>query len=200
MKKRMIWIVLLLAVMSCTVSVKSETVKNITSKEVEQFDDDRLFIIRYSNIIYEKNGKIIKIPIYQGIYGDVLYNDFRAYCLKMNYLETNVRETGFIIKVKKGELRKTLHGFLDFYKGNILKGIIDKPTKMSCDGYEWFIDYDCVIDGIPCYMEIRFDTSEIDNKNYRKYKTPYEIMTNEDMEYPNFSYSFSIGFKSTHQD
>ncbi|MCL2154232.1 MAG: hypothetical protein FWH53_01070 [Leptospirales bacterium] len=197
MKKNVILIVLLLVVMSCTDSVKSETAKNITSKEVEQFDNDRLFIIRYSNIIYEKNGKTIKIPIYQGTYGDVLYKDFRDYCLKMNYLEPKVRETGFIIKAKKGELRKTLHGFLDFYKGNILKSLIDKPTSMSCDGYEWFIFYDFVMAGLPCYMMIRFDTSEIDNENYRKYKTPYDIITNEDMENPNFSYSFSIGFKST---
>jgi len=114
----------------------------------------------------------------------------------MNYLEPNVRETGFIIKAKKGELRKTLHGFLDFYKGNILKGIIDKPTSMSCDGYEWFIFYDFVINGLPCYMTIRFDTSEIDNANYRKYKTPYEIMTNADLENPYFSYAFFIGSKS----
>ena len=184
-------------VMSCTDSVKSETAKNITSKEVEQFNDDKLFIIRYSNIIYEKNGKTIKIPIYQGTYGDVLYKDFRDYCLKMNYLEPNVKESGFIIKSKKGELRKTLHRFLDFYKGNILKGIIDKPTSMLCDGYEWFIDYDFVMEGIPCYMTIRLDTSEIDNENYRKYKTPYEIITNVDIENPYFRYSISVGFKST---
>jgi len=197
MKKNVILIALLLVVMNCTVSVKSETAKNITSKEVEQFDNDKLFIIRYSNIIYEKNGKTIKIPIYQGTYGDVLYKDFRDYCLKMNYMKPGYMESGLIIKAKKGELRKTLHGFLDFYKSNILKDVIDKPTKMSCDGYEWFIDYDFVINGIPCYMMIRFDTSEIDNKNYRKYKTPYEIMTNEDMKDPHFSYVFFIGFKST---
>ena len=197
MKKSVILVTLLLTVMSCMVGVKSENIKNITSKGVEQFNNDKLFIIRYSNIIYKNNGKTIKIPIYQGTHGDVLYDDFIDYCLKMNYLKPNYMETGFIIKAKKGELRKTFHGFLDFYKGNILKGIMDKPTRMLCDGYEWFIFYDFVIEGLPCYMMIRFDTSEIDNANYRKYKTPYEIISNVDMEDPYFSYVFFIGLKST---
>ncbi len=162
----------------------AETVNKITEKEVEQYKNEKLFIIRYSNIIYEKNGKNIKIPIFQGNHGDVLYKDFYDYCIQKKYFpikkEYKYIESGFIIKAKKGELRKTFHKFLDFYKSNILKDIdINKPAKMDCDGYEWWIDYDFIVDDVPCYIRIRIDSSEEDNNNYRKYKSPYEIRTLE---------------------
>jgi hypothetical protein len=180
-----------------SINLRGESIQTIPNKHIEKYGEYNVFIIKYSNMVYEKEGRIIKIPIFKGTYGDILYKDFRDYCLKMKYLKPKVRESGFIIKSKKGELRKNFHEFLNFYKSNIFKDInINNPTSMMCDGYEWFIDYDFVIEDVPCYMTIRIDSNEEDNKNYRKYESPYQIKTKEKSDEPFFSYSFYIGTKS----
>ena len=42
---------------------------------------------------------------------------------KNKLLEPKVMESGFMIKANKGEVRKTFHEFLTFYKSNIFKDI-----------------------------------------------------------------------------
>jgi hypothetical protein len=191
-------IILFLTMMIFSFNLSSENIQLISNKQIEKYGDYNVFIIKYSNMVYEKEGKIIKIPIFQGTYGDILYKDFRDYCLKMKYLKPKVRESGFIVKSKKGELRQNFHEFLNFYKSNIFKDIdVNKPTTMTCDGYEWFIDYDFSIENIPCYITIRIDSSEEDNMNYRNYNSPYQIKTKEKNNEPFFSYAIHVGAKST---
>lgn len=173
--------------------------EQITSKEVEVAEGGwfNSFIIHFSNLIYEVNDKKIKIPIFQGTAGDVLYKDFKAYCLKEKYLEFNVRESGFIVKCKKGEVKKTFIEFLNFYRSNILKDV-DFSNKSNFDADEsgWIIFFKFKVNGIPCVMEIEIEAADRIDRN--KINSVYDIMVNENMEYPSFAYSFDINSEETH--
>jgi len=154
------------------------------------------FIINFSNIIYEVKAKRINIPIFQGAAGDVLYKDFREYCISNKYFESYGGESGFIVKCKKKEVKKTFVEFLNFYRSNILKDV-DFNDKSNFDVNEsgWTIFYKFTIDGVPCVMNIEIDAAKrIDRK---KLKTVYDIMVNEDMAYPSFAYSFDINSEVT---
>jgi len=177
----------------------SRIINKITSQEVEVYKEYyNTFIIRFSHLIYEVENKKIKIPIFQGIYGDILYKDFRSYCLEKKFLEPKVKESGFVIKAKKGELRKTFHDFLKFYKSNILKDTnIEDISSASLDDTDWTINYDFTVDSVPCYLKVEIEASEEDLKEYMKYKSVYQIKPNEKMSKPNISYGFYIGMKST---
>jgi len=154
------------------------------------------FIISFSNIIYEVQGKSIKIPIFQGTEGDLLYKDFREYCLTNKYLEPRVRESGFIVKCKKGEVKKTFIEFINFYRSNILKDVnFDDKSNFDVNESGWIIFYKFKIDGIPCVLNIEIDAAKrIDRK---KLKSVYDIMVNEDMTYPSFAYSFDVNSEVT---
>jgi hypothetical protein len=154
------------------------------------------FIIKFSNIIYEVKGKSIKIPIFQGTEGDVLYKDFREFCLINKYLEPRVRESGFVVKCKKGEVKKTFVEFINFYRSNILKDVnFDDKSNFDVNESGWTIFYKFKIDGVSCVLNIEIDAAKrIDRK---KLKTVYDIMVNEDMAYPSFAYSFDINSEVT---
>ncbi len=175
--------------------------EKITSKHVELYKYDRSFILRFSNIIYNEEGHNITIPIFQGKYGDVLYKDFRDYCVKNKLLEPKVKETGFMIKAKKGEVRKTFHQFLAFYKLNIFKDVdIEKPTAMVLSSTDWIIKYDFQVNGIPCYLKIELSPRKEDLKKRQsdlKIKSVYDIIPDENDMEPGFLYDFYIGSKST---
>lgn len=175
-------------------SFNKNTAVEITDNEIQKFDDF-LFIIKYSNIIYDLNGKEIEIPIFQGSRGNMTYVQFQKYCYDHNLLKKNSRESGFVIRAKKGELKKTFHNFLSFYRTNIWKNInVEKPIKMDLFGDEekytdWQIYYDFDVNGIPFVMKILFKVSNADwqnRNNLNIYKSVYQITPDENMESPYF--------------
>lgn len=162
----------------------------LTDKEIQKFDDF-LFIIKYSNITYNVKNQKIELPIFKGTSGNISYDQFQKYCYDHNLLKKDTRESGFVILSKKGELKKTFHEFLSFYKNNIWKNIdIEKPKKMDLFGDEerftdWQIYYDFDVNGIPFVMKIIFKVSKVDwekRNNLSIYKSVYQISPNENIE------------------
>lgn len=149
------------------------------------------FIIKFSNLIYEKDGKEMRIPIFQGTMGDVSYKDFRKYCVDKKYLEPNVAETDFIIKAQKGKLTKTFHEFLYFYKGNILKNVdISKPNSIKVDGGALDIYYDFAINGVPFTLQVGISTDKKEINDVDSIKSILDVNLDENMATPIFTYRF----------
>jgi hypothetical protein len=175
--------------------------EKISDKHIELYKYDMSFILRFSNMIYNEENKDIVIPIFQGKYEDVLYKDFIDYCIRNKLLQPKVMETGFMIKTKKGDIRKTFHQFLAFYKSNILKNVdIEKPTVMILSSTDWIIKYDFIVNGVPCYLKIELPPRDEDLKKKRKdliLKSVYDIIPEEEDMEPGFLYDFYIGSKST---
>ena len=179
-------------------SSESVTIGKFNNDTVQKFDEYSSFVIKFSNLIYEKDGKTVKIPIFQGNMGDATYKEFRRYCLDNNLLKEGFRESGFIIQTKRGELKKTFHEFLKFYKSNILKDSnIDKPDKMVISDGAFDIYYDFEVEGIPfvlqitiCTVENRFDTKSL--------KSVFDVNINENMKTPTpyFTYAIRMGTTS----
>lgn len=149
------------------------------------------FIIKFSNLIYEKDGKEMKIPIFQGSMGDIYYKAFHEYCYKNNLLEKGWGESNFIIKTEKGKLTKTFHEFLNFYKGNILKDVdINKPAKIKIDGGALDIYYDFVINGVPFSFQIGINANKKNIDNLGPIKSIFDVDLKENVEIPIFQYRF----------
>ena len=126
----------------------------ITPEQVEKYGFN-LFILKFSNIIFEYQGKKFKFPIFQGTSGDVLYNDYLDYCWGNGLMSSDDIETGFVIKCKKGEIKKTFHEILKFYKSNLLKNVdIEKPEIILYDGRHALLYY-IKIDGVTWILSIR---------------------------------------------
>lgn len=148
------------------------------------------FIIKLSNLIYEKNGKELKIPIFQGNMGDATYIEFLNYCYKNNILDKEYAENSFIIKSEKGKLTKTFRNFLMFYKKNILSNTdITKPGKIVYDGGALELYYDFQIDGIPFVLQVNISTdkNEIDPDSIGSI---LDVNLDENMKTPMFTYKF----------
>jgi len=178
----------------------SETKKiqsNIKEGVILQYKNTPSFIMKMKNIIYEKDGKELKIPIFQGNMGDVSYDDFRQYSLDKKYLEPNVAESCFIIKTDKGKLTKTFREFLIFYKGNILKNIdINKPSKINIfDEGSITIYYDFEVSGVSFVLQLDIITSD-EIKNLNSIKSVFDINLDETIEEPIFRYRFWDDYKS----
>lgn len=173
----------------------SETNDKIKKGDVQEFSKSE-FIIKFSNLIYEKNGKRLMIPIFQGNSGDISYKEFLDYCYKNNLLEKGWGETYFVIKSDKGKLNKTFHEFLNFYKGNILKNVdINKPAKIKVDGGAIDIYYDFEVDSIPFTLNVNISTGKKDIDS-RLIKSIFDISLNENGENPIFRYIFWKNKKS----
>lgn len=206
-KKKVLLIVIAISfslVVNCRTIIANDTIittDKITSVHVEPYKYKRTFIIRFAKIIYYEEGKKIEIPVFQGKYENVLYKDFREYCLNNKLLEPKVRESGFMIKCKIGETRSAFQEFLKFYKSSIFKDIdIEKPTVISLSATDWIIKYDFNINGVPCYMTIMLPPREADLNQKQsdvKFKSVFEIIPKEDEKYPGFLYKIYIGSKST---
>lgn len=159
---RVILSVFIIILLSCNYTMSETAAKsNIKPGSVTKYGEFDLFIIKFSNLIYERSNKEIRIPVFQGTMGDVKYNDFLKYCEDNNLLDKGFQESGFIIVTKRGELKKKFHEFLRFYKGNVLKDFnIDRPSKIYV--YEGVLDieYEFTVDGVPIDLEIRIYTTE----------------------------------------
>ena len=183
-----------------SLNAKTISTEQITDKHIEEYKSGKtiysldIFVINFANIIYNVNGKNIKIPIFKGTMGDVHYNDLLNYYRNKTFFDSDVNsETGYIIKVKKGEAKKTLHEFLAFYKSNILKDIdIEHPVTIYLSPVEWILQYNFVVDGVPCYMHINFESRKED---YGKPlpKSVYDIVPNENAGNPGIFFMFYRG-------
>ena len=173
----------------------------ITNEMIAPYRFESIFYVNFSNIIYKGQNNDIKIPIFKGINGDVYYDDIIKYCIKKKYIKEK-QWLVYIIKCNKGEVRKTFHEFLKFYKSNILKNVnIEKPSVMDLSATDWTIKYDFTVNGIPCYLEIQLDPRDEDvNKSPNPdtiYKSVYEIIPEEKIEQSGFTYRFFTNSKST---
>lgn len=170
-------------------SAEASVKNNITSLQVEPYALDT-FVVRYSNIIYEHEGKKLKFPIFQGTLGDVLYTDFLSYCWKSKFMPINDVENGFIIKCREGEIKKTILEFIAFYKSNILKDVdLEKPLVEPISG-RYGVWYDFKMHGVPCSIRITY----IGSFNYDKGESIYSILPNEKSD-PSFEYRFYVGIE-----
>jgi len=204
MKFSKIILIILIAISVCVCSNKNKSeaidklikADEINNQYIEQYRFS-VFIMRFSNIIYEEKGKQIKIPIFQGKYGDAMNKDIINYCINNKFISEDIW-LRYIVKCKKGEVKKTLHEFLAFYKSNILKDIdLNNSKAMNLSSGQWRITYDFIIDGVPCYLEIRFLEKEDDEINQPVYNSVYDINPEENLKDPSFTYLFVVGAKST---
>jgi len=169
--------------------VKAE--RDIKEGAVTKFKNTDLFIINFSNLIYEKKGKELKIPIFRGNMGDAYYKSFHEYCYKNNLLERGWGESGFIIEAEKGMLTKTFHEFLNFYKGNILKNAdITKPNKIKVYGGDLALYYDFIINGVPFALQVEISTDKKEINDVDSIKSIFDVNLNENMTTPNFTFRF----------
>lgn len=171
-------------------------ISNIQQGSIQKFSNTDSFIIKFTNIIYEHNEKKIKIPIFKGSTGDVLYEDFKKFCNSNNLLEEGFRENGFIIQTDNGKLSKAFTEFLLFYKKSILKNTdINKPSRIEVDGGGLYLFYEFNIDSIPCVLYIVATTKE-EFKSSEQIKQITGIELDETAKIPHFRYSFWINYKS----
>ena len=181
----------------------SEAIKKseIKKESIVVYDEFGSFVIKFSNLIYEIDGKEVRVPIFRGTMGDVTYNDFLNYCYEKKLLEEGLEETGFIVETKRGELKKTFHEFLNFYKSNILKNAdIKKPTKLNLFE-EGVLDvyYDFKINGIPMVLQIRISTTA-DFDDTDPVKSVFDIdKINEKMNTPVPFFKYNIWQNRTTQ-
>jgi hypothetical protein len=163
----------------------------ITARHVEKSNEyHHTYIIRFSNLVYEEQGKIFAFPVFHGNMGDALHQDFRNYCYNEGILPEGYGESGFLIRCGKGEVEKTFREFLEFYKS---KGIIVKPDLIERHEDYAFVYYNFVIDGVPCYMVVDLFYKEV---NYNNPHAVYGLVLDENRDdYPGIPYSLHTGQK-----
>jgi len=133
----------------------------ISPKYFEKGENYNVFRVKFSNIIYESDGKFVKVPIFCGTMKDVLYDDFLEYCEKMGlikdgswvqWLEPGRKkyvEDGFEVKFEKGEYKKVFNEFRKFYESSL--SIDFREISMKSSPYsekEQISVYDFILDGI----------------------------------------------------
>jgi hypothetical protein len=147
-----VWLFVLILI-SIYQFVECKTDREKVLPKFEEVDKEAgVYIIRYSNVIFDINNKKIKVPIYNGIYGDITYEDLEKQQTKKDlYLLGNI-----YIPVKDGEVKKTFFDMLSFYKKSFLKNIdVNQPSVIGNEGgVDMFIWYDFDYEGIPCSMMI----------------------------------------------
>ena len=143
-------------------------------------------IIKYSNIIYKHENKMINIPIFNGNSGDVLYTDLLKK-QKYNYsILSNIA-----IPIKQNNAKMTLLNMLKFYKKNLFMNIdINKPTDIDVEQDVWYIYYNFDFDKIPCNMLITIGADEKNLSKLLKSKKMSEILIEQMEFYNNIEYFF----------
>lgn len=165
-------------------SVLAETNKNleiqsVDGKYIKFFGEAGLLDIQYSNLIFTTNSGINIIqPVYRGDKGNIKYEDLRQYCIKMGKLQSSeTRISPIQVYCKKGEMKKTFHEFLTFYKSNLLKDVdIEHPAEFGKENKTWIINYYFKVNGVSGKMQIQVDGSE---KQSPLYKSVYDIQPDE---------------------
>jgi len=206
--RRLFYILVCVSLIGCSINSSIADNKNkrvykineIPDNAIERIEDRFVYIIRFSNLIYnttKTEKKKIKIPIFQGTLDDVEYDDFLNYCYDNKLLDKKYCEGGFFILTKKGEIKKTLLEFIKFYEGNILKGY-EKPSGMVEDGDEpqysdWIIEYEFKVENIPCMMRIIVPAGKRDYS--KSIKSVEDINVNENSELSGFIYQLCVDCK-----
>ena len=129
----------------------------ISPKHFEKDKNYSVFTIRFSNIIYESgSGKLIKVPIFRGTMGDVLYDDFLKYCETKRLLKGHT-EAAFEVKFKKGEYNKVLNEFWEFYGRHLSINFKDVPAEMfPYSEREQVNVYTFTLDGVACELSFYY--------------------------------------------
>jgi len=175
---------------------------------IEYKKSSNLFIIKFSNLIYEVKGEDVKvpIPIFRGSMGDITYKEFRKYCYDNKLMGDGYRESGFVIETKKGEVKKTFHEFLRFYQSNLFKDVgidVNRPIEISnIEPGILNIHYDFKVKGVPMVIKITIYTTDttgsviIDKK-----KSVFDIdIIDEDFGTTPPHFYFGIYQNQTHKD
>ncbi|HPJ36568.1 MAG TPA: hypothetical protein PK358_17145 [Spirochaetota bacterium] len=173
-------------------AVSEPNVQNkIQGNAIQKYKNTHSFIIKFNSLIYEKDGKELRVPIFQGEMGNVTYKEFRKYCLDNKYLEPNVAESSFVIKADKGKLTKTFRDFLNFYKKSILKNVnINKPTKINVyDEGGLSLYYDFEINGVPFVLQLEIITDD-KIESLDSVKPILDVHLDEGVKDPIFRYRF----------
>ena len=157
----------------------------ITSLQIEPYGF-MSFVIRYSNFIYDFKGKMLKFPIFQGTFGDINYDDFKQYCWNNELMSRLYGGNGFIIKCRKGEIRKTFLEFLAFYKSNILRNVDMSTADIAHYNGRWSALINFEMDGIPCEMAFSVAGAKKDRP-----KSVYDIKPDENVVDASFQYRIS---------
>ena len=133
----------------------------ISPKHFEQYGTYYVFTMKFSNIIYESGGKIIKVPIFRGTMGNVLYDDFLKYCVTKGLMREGYAESAFQIKFKKGEYTKVLDEFKKFYGHHLSINFKDMPTWISAySEQEQISTYAFILDGVKCELSFWYPYNE----------------------------------------
>lgn len=186
-----VYLISMFMILNCNNQNVIAAQNEIMGGAIQKYESTDSFIIKFSNLIFEKNGKEIKIPVFQGNMGDVTYREFHEYCYKNGLLKEGWGESGFVIRSEKGKLTKTFREFLYFYKKSILKNTeIDKPSniKIYGDGDNLEIFYDFNVDDIPFVLQLNINTKEKFN-NLASIKTILQLNLNENLN-SIFTYRF----------
>lgn len=136
--------------------------EQISSKYFEKDKDDYLFLMRFSSIICGPAGKLIRVPIFRGTMGDVLYVDFLEYCETKGLLEKGVAESGFYVEFEKGEYNKVLDEFKEFYGSRLSIDFKKDPARWIpyLEGYGKIIDgkmiYAFTLDGVDWELSFHY--------------------------------------------
>jgi len=149
-------------------------------------------IIKYNNIIYNYENKIINIPIFNGTGDDVLYTDL----LKKQKFKYSIL-SNIAIPINEKNAKKTLLRMLKFYKNNLFLNVdINRPTGIALDQDVWYIYYNFDYEKIPCNMLVIIGVNEENANNLLKRKNISDIIISEMEFYNNIEYfliNFSIG-------
>ncbi len=169
--------------------------EKITDKNFLQLYAD-CYVVKFSNIFVTIDNKKIKIPIFNGTYGDVDLEELK----KVQKSRADILSSLIFYSQKDG-LKKTLIEFLSFYKKSLLKdNDINKPTIIGGEGDSYIIWYDFNYEGIKSSMMIHVlgdikNMDELDEKRIRGRDRTIEIVE-FDQKSDNFRVRINIGEES----
>ena len=129
---------------------------NQITPEFFEKNGDYVFTIRASNFIgkWYKTGQLVKLPVFRGTMGDVLYDDFVKYCRVKKLMEKGIGVSFFWINFQEGECNKVLEEFKEFYASRLPINFKEKPTEIS---YAYFYHtYAFTSDGVDMELTIFF--------------------------------------------
>lgn len=127
----------------------------INDKNFQQFWEGYSFNIKFKNVWiedYKVKGRYVKVPIFQGISGDVKLSQLE----KKKKAKENITILGALrYPTRKGEVKKTILECVQFYKDSLLKNIdYNKPTIIGGEETAIIIWYDFIYDGRQSSMMI----------------------------------------------
>jgi len=129
------------------------SLKSESGKAFEQLESCNR--IRYSSVLVKENNKSYQLPIFEGSYGEITYDELKKQAKdKKVYLLYNI----CLDLTGKTEHKKRVLDLIEFYSKTILKDNFRKdiyiPTLIADEHGLILVFYDFVYDGIPGYLKI----------------------------------------------